>query len=93
MPDNLYASVEQIFKHVDNDGLLTGNNAEWAKEAVVKADYVSLDYYVSCGELDQLVKHLEELKEAEFICAGQSECYATFVYCIEAIRNLSPNID
>ena len=37
MPDNLFASVNDIFNHIDNDGLLVGNNAEWAKEAVVKS--------------------------------------------------------
>ena len=60
MPDNLFASVNDIFNHIDNDGLLVGNNAEWAKEAVVKSTYVSLDYYIPCQVIEDAKKHCQE---------------------------------
>ena len=48
---NRYANVEQIFKHIDTDKLLVGNNAEWAKEAVCKADYIDLNYFIPVIEI------------------------------------------
>lgn len=49
-----YANVEQIIKHIDNDGLLVGNNAEWAKEAVYNSDYIDIDYFVPASRIDQV---------------------------------------
>lgn len=87
MPDNLFASVNDIFNHIDNDGLLVGNNAEWAKEAVVKSIYVSLDYYIPCQVIEDAKKHCREKLE-EYSATGsiaQVECYTHFINLLESM--------
>ena len=87
MPDNLFASVNDIFNHIDNDGLLVGNNAEWAKEAVVKSTYVSLDYYIPCSALDAEIKNCEEQIKyySSMGSIAQVECYTNFLYVLKSL--------
>lgn len=87
MPDNLFASVNDILNHIDNDGLLVGNNAEWAKEAVAKSIYVSLDYYIPCQVIEDAKKHCREKLE-EYSATGsiaQVECYTHFINLLESM--------
>ena len=51
-----YVNLEQVLYHIDNDGLLVGNNAEWAKEAVYNSEYVDLEYFIPSEELEKLKK-------------------------------------
>ena len=87
MPDNLFASVTDIFNHIDNDGLLVGNNAEWAKEAVVKSTYVSLDYYVPCQVIEDAKKHCKERLDyySKLGSIAQVECYNHFINLLDAM--------
>ena len=87
MPDNLFASVNDIFNHIDNDGLLVGNNAEWAKEAVVKSTYVSLDYYVPCQVIEDAKKHCKERLDyySKLGSIAQVECYNHFLNLLDAM--------
>lgn len=87
MPDNLFASVNDIFSHIDNDGLLVGNNAEWAKEAVVKSTYVSLDYYVPCHVIEDAKKHCQEQLDyySKLGSTAQVECYIHFINLLDAM--------
>ena len=87
MPDNLFASVNDTFNHIDNDGLLVGNNAEWAKEAVVKSTYVSLDYYVPCQVIEDTKKHCREQLDyySKSGSIAQVECYTHFINLLDAM--------
>ena len=87
MSDNLFASVNDIFNHIDNDGLLVGNNAAWAKEAVVKSTYVSLDYYVPCQVIEDAKKHCQEQLDyySKLGSIAQVECYTHFINLLDAM--------
>lgn len=85
--NNYYANVEQIFNHIDNDGLLVGNNAEWAKEAVCKSNCINFDYYVSCSVIEEAVRHCEE-KLNYYRGLGsiaQVECYIHFINLLNSM--------
>ena len=58
-----YVNVEQAFEHIDGDGLLVGNNAEWAKEAICKADYIDLNYYIPISEIDKIIEECEAKRQ------------------------------
>lgn len=87
MPDNLFASVNDIFNHIDNDGLLVGNNAEWAKEAVVKSTYVSMDYYIPCQVIEDVKKQCQEKLDyyASLGSIAQVECYTEFIQMLNSM--------
>lgn len=87
MPDNLFASVNDIFNHIDNDGLLVGNNAEWAKEAVVKSTYVSMDYYIPCKVIEDVKKQCQEKLDyyASLGSIAQVECYTEFIHMLNSM--------
>ena len=85
--NNYYANVEQIFNHIDNDGLLVGNNAEWAKEAVCKSNCINLDYFVPVGRVDQLIHYCKN-KIDEYIQLGsiaKVECYNDFINMLKSL--------
>ena len=85
--NNHYANVEQIFNHIDNDGLLVGNNADWAKEAVCKSTCVSLDYYVPCQVIEDAKKHCQEKLDyySKLGSIAQVECYIHFINLLDAM--------
>ena len=87
MNNNYYANVEQIFNHIDNDGLLVGNNAEWAKEAVCKSDYIDLDYFIPVIEIDNMIKYCKD--KIEFYRAlgsiSKIECYHDFINMLKSL--------
>ena len=87
MTHDIYASIDEIFQHIDNDGLLVGNNAEWAKEAVCKADYIHLDYYVPCNVIDEAVKHCQEKLDhyTELGSIAHVECYTHFINLLHSM--------
>lgn len=88
---NRYVSQEDVFKHIDNDGLLVGNNAEWAKEAVWKSDGVFLDYFIPVREIDDIVKCCNEKIEhyQQLGLTTHAECYRDFVNMLRAL----PEVD
>ena len=94
MSGNLFASVNDIFNHIDNDGLLVGNNAEWAKEAVVKSTYASLDHYVPCQVIDDAKKHCQEQLDyySKLGSIAQVQCYIHFINLLDSMRE-DPEID
>ncbi len=85
--NNYYANIEQIFNHIDNDGLLVGNNADWAKEAVCKSDYIDLDYFIPVIEIDNMIKYCKN-KIDEYIQLGsiaKVECYNDFINMLKCL--------
>ena len=84
---NRYANVEQIFKHIDTDKLLVGNNAEWAKEAVYKSDYIDLDYFVPIKEIDDMItycnKKIDYYRDLGSI--SKMECYHDFINMLKSL--------
>lgn len=54
-----FANVSEIFDSIEIDGLLVGNNAEWAREAVHKAEKVDLDYWIPVSEIDELIRYFQ----------------------------------
>ena len=85
--NNNYANVEQIFNHIDNDGLLVGNNAEWAKEAVCKVDYIDLDYFIPIDRVNQLIHYCKN-KIDDYIQLGsidKVECYNNFINMLNCL--------
>lgn len=87
MPDNLFASVHDIFNHIDNDGLLVGNNAEWAKEAVYKSDYIDLDYFIPVIEIDNMINYCKDKIEfyRELGSISKMECYHDFINMLKSL--------
>jgi hypothetical protein len=85
--NNYYANVEQIFNHIDNDGLLVGNNAEWAKEAVCKADYIDLDYFIPVIEIDNMIKYCKDKIEfyRDLGSISKMECYNDFINMLKSL--------
>lgn len=87
MPNKIYADVEQICAHIDTDGLLVGNSTEWAKEAVYKADYIDIDYYIPCQVIDNAKKHCQERLDyySKLGSIAQVECYIHFINLLDAM--------
>ena len=82
-----YINLDQVIHNIDNDGLLVGNNAEWAKEAVYKADYVDLDYYIPCATVDEAIKHCQERLDyySKLGSTAQVECYIHFINLLNSM--------
>lgn len=82
-----YVNVDQVLHHIDNDGLLVGNNAEWAKEAVYKSEYVDLEYFIPAVELDRVINECR-IKQSEYAKLGslaQVECYTEFIMMLQSM--------
>lgn len=82
-----YVNLDQVINNIDNGGLLVGNNAEWAKEAVYKADYVDMDYYIPCSALDAEIKNCEDQIKyySSLGSIAQVECYTNFLYVLKSL--------
>lgn len=83
----IYVNFDEIFSHIDNDGLLVGNNAYWAKEAVYNSSYINLDYYIPCSTIDNIKQQCEE-KLSYYSSIGsiaKVECYVEFIQMLNSI--------
>ena len=92
MNNNYYAKVEQIFNHIDNDGLLVGNNADWAKEAVCKSTCINLDYFIPVRRVDDAIKYCREKIDyyRELGSIDKMDCYNDF---IDILKSLCMEVD
>lgn len=85
--NDIYVNLDQVVKNIDNIGLLVGNNAEWAKEAVYHAPYVNLDYYVPCASIESVKAQCRE-KLNHYAALGsiaKVECYVEFIALLESL--------
>ena len=85
--EQIYIRLADVIKNIDEGKLLTGNNAEWAKEAVYNAPYINLDYFVPVGRVDQLVHYCKN-KIDEYIQLGsiaKVECYNDFINMLKCL--------
>lgn len=82
-----YVNLEQVINNIDNGGLLVGNNAEWAKEAVYKADYVDMDYYIPCKTIDDAKKHCQERLDyySKLGSIAKVEFYTEFIQTLNSM--------
>lgn len=82
-----YVNLEQVINNIDNGGLLVGNNAEWAKEAVYKADHVDMDYYIPCQTIDDAKKHCQERLDyySKLGSIAKVECYTEFIQTLNSM--------
>ena len=87
--DNRYVREDDVIKNINESGLLVGNNAEWAKEAVYKADGIFLDYFIPVSKADDLVKLYREKIEAESDPV-KIDLYREF---IANLRGMNPEVD
>lgn len=85
--NDIYVNLDQVVKNIDNGGLLVGNNAEWAKEAVYNAPYINLDYYVPCMDIEEVKKQCQE-KLTQYAALGsiaKVECYVEFMQMLNSL--------
>lgn len=82
-----YVNLEQVINNIDNGGLLVGNNAEWAKEAVYKTDYVDMDYYIPCQTIDDAKKHCQERLDYynKLGSIAKVKCYTEFIQMLNSM--------
>lgn len=84
---NRYVNLDQVVKNVDGGGLLVGNNAEWAKEAIYNADYIDLDYFIPINDIDNLIKFCKSKVESYRATGSiaQVECYTEFLALLDSL--------
>ena len=76
-----YVKYNSIMENIGNGGLLVGNNADWAREAVYKAQMIDLEDYVPVNEIDRLIEYCHakikiENLEANF---GKARAYQDMI--------------
>ena len=93
--NNYYANVEQIFKHIDTDKLLVVNNAEWAKEAVCKSDYIDFNYFIPIIEIDNMIKYCKDKIDyyRDLGSISKMECYQDFINMLTSLYVTTDLID
>lgn len=93
-----YANVEEAFKNIDEGGLLVGNNAEWAKEAICKSEYIDLNYYIPISKIDKIITKCE-LKKRQALEWSDVAYYSSmaraeaFDDVIKLLKALDPEVE
>ena len=84
---NRYVNLDQAVKNVDDGGLLVGNNAEWAKDAIYNADYIDLDYFIPINDIDNLIKFCKSKIESYRATGSiaQVGCYTEFLALLDSL--------
>lgn len=54
---NRYVKYSSTLEHIDNDGLLVGNNADWAREALYKSEQIDLDDYIPVSDINEFIEY------------------------------------
>lgn len=83
-----YVKMQEVIDHIDNDGLLVGNNAEWAKEAVNKSESILLDQYIPADRITNMIKYCEDKVSYYLYQVGsfaKAECYRNFINMLKTL--------
>lgn len=89
MPYTVYVNLDQVINNIETGGLLVGNNAEWAKEAVFNSDHIVIDYFVPIKAIDDMLKYCREKFDyyAHFTVnySDKADCYNDFINMLKCL--------
>ena len=86
---NRYVKYDSVMENIDNGGVLVGNNADWAREAVYKAKQIDLDDYVPVSDIDEFIEYCINCIKVENYHAnfGRARVYQDVIEQLTTIKN------